>query len=57
MHNPSLNFRDLHKLPSTVDDRVNFEPHYAAVEESAEKIIDASNVETEKLLHQLRNNS
>lgn len=32
MHNPSLSFRDLHMLPSTVDDRVNFLPHYAEVE-------------------------
>ena len=44
VYNPSLNFRDLHRLPSTVDDRVNFELHYAVVEESAERIIDASNV-------------
>ena len=56
MHNPSLSFRDLHMLPSTVDDRVNFLPHYAEVEKSAEMIIDASNAETERLLRQPRSN-
>ena len=56
VHNLSLSFRDLQMLPSTVDDRVNFLPHYVVVEESAEKIIDASNAETEKLLRQPRNN-
>ena len=37
VHNPNLNFRDLHKLPSTATDRVEFDSHYAAVGESAEK--------------------
>ena len=56
VHNPSLSFRDLHMLPSTVDDRVNFLPDYAEVEKSAEMIIDASNAETERLLRQPRSN-
>ena len=56
VHNLSLNFRDLHKLPSTSDDRVELDPHYAAVGESAEKIIDCSNAETERLLREPRNN-
>ena len=43
VHNPSLSFRDLLVLPSTIDDRVNFLPHYAEVEKPAEMIIDASN--------------
>ena len=56
VHNPSLNFRDLHKLPSTANDRVELDPHYIAVGESAEKIIDCSNAETERLLREPRNN-
>ena len=37
VHNPNINFQDLHKLPSTVNDRVEFDPHYAAVGESSKK--------------------
>ena len=56
VHNPTLNFRDLHKLPSTANNKVEFDPHYAAVADSAEKIIDYSSAETERLLHEPRNN-
>ena len=56
VHNPNLNFPDLHKLPSNPTDRVEFDPHYAVVGESAERIIDSSNAETEKLLREPRNN-
>ena len=56
VHNPNINFQELHKLPSTDTNRVDFDPHYAAVGESAEKIIDSSNAETEKLLREPRDN-
>lgn len=56
VHNSTLNFWDLHKLPSTANDRVELDPHYAAVGDSAEKIIDCSNAETERLLREPRNN-
>ena len=52
VHNPTLNFRDLHKLPSTANGRVELDPHYAGVGDSAEKIIDCSNAETERLLRE-----
>ena len=45
--NPSLNFEDLHKIPSTARNKVEFDSHYVAVVGSAERIIDYSNVETE----------
>ena len=54
--NPNINFWDLHKLPSTATDRVELDPHYAEVGESAEGIIDCSNAETKKLLREPRNN-
>lgn len=47
VHNPSLNFQDLHKLPSTASNKVEFDSHYAAVAGSAERIVDYSNAETE----------
>ena len=56
VHNPNINFQELHKLPSTDTNRVDFDPHYAAVGESAEKIIDCSVAETEKLLREQRDN-
>ena len=56
VHNPSLNFQDLHKLPSTANDRVEFDPHNVVVADSAEKIIDYSNAKTEWLLREARSN-
>ena len=52
VHNPSLSFQDLHKLSLTASSKVEFDPHYAAVASSAEKIIDYSDAETERLLHE-----
>ena len=43
VHNPSLNFWDLHKLPSTASNKVDFDLHYAAVAGVAKRIIDYSN--------------
>ena len=56
VHNPSLSFQDLHELPSTASNKVEFDPHYAAVADSAKKIIDYSNAETERLLREARSN-
>ena len=56
VHNPSQNFQNLHEFPSTTNDRVEFDPHYAVVGDSAEKIIDYSNAETERLLREARSN-
>ena len=48
--NPLVNFHDLHKLPETDNNRVDFIPHYEAVGDATEKIVDSSNAETEWLL-------
>ena len=54
VHNPTLNFQDLHKLPSTASNKVEFGPHYSTVADSAEKIMDYSDAETERLLREAR---
>ena len=51
---PSFSFKDLHKLPATADNKVELSSHYAAVEESANKIVDFSVEETMKLLREPR---
>ena len=38
--NSTLNFQEMHKMPPSADDRVDFSPHYAVVAGSAKKIID-----------------
>jgi len=52
VQNPTLNFEDMHKLPPSADDRVDFSPHYAVVAGPAEKIIDHAGAETERLLRE-----
>ena len=52
VQNPSLNFQDMHKLPSTADDRVDFAPHYVVVTGPAEKIIYHAEAETERLFRE-----
>ena len=54
---PSFPFRDLHKLPMAADNKIELSSHYAAVEESAERIIDFSIDETMKLLCEPRRNA
>ena len=52
-----LLFKDLHKLPMAADNKIELSSHYAAVEESAERIIDFSIDETVKLLREPRRNA
>ena len=54
---PSFLFKDLHKLPMAADNKIELSSHYAAVEESAERIIDFSIDETVKLLREPRRNA
>ena len=54
---PSLLFKGLHQLPMAADNKIELSSHYAAVEESAEKIVDFSIDETMKLLRDPRRNA
>ena len=47
---PSFPFKDLHKLPTAAGNKIELSSHYAAVEESANKIVDFSIDETTRLL-------
>ena len=52
VRHPTLNFHEMHKFPSSVGDRVDFVPHYAVVGGPAEKMIDKTRAETERLLRE-----
>ena len=53
---PLLDYQSLHQLPLSSHAVIDLRPHYTAVMESAEKIIDLSNAETEKILREPRRN-
>ena len=53
---PLLDYQNLYQLPLSPDGVIDMTPHYAAVMGSAEKIIDLSNAETEKILREPRRN-
>ena len=52
VRHPTLNFQEMHQLPSTFDDRVDFSPHYVVVKGPAARMIVRTKAETEWLLRE-----